>query len=109
MNTQPILAATVGAMLFTTGTLLAQSATTPDSTQQPARSTVVIRQSGTGNSATITQTGNDGKTTVVTSTNGGNTTVVRHDGNSSVHIEQSGAAEPPRSRPKSEPEKRKPD
>lgn len=109
MNTQPILVATFGAMLFSTGTLLAQSAAAPDSTQPPARSTVVIRQSGTGNSATITQTSSDGKTTVVTSTNGGNTTVVRHDGNSSVHIEQSGAAEPPRNRPKPEPDKRKPD
>lgn len=109
MNTQPILAATVGAMLFSTGTLLAQSPSASDSTSSPARSSVVIRQSGTGNSATITQTSGDGKTTVVTSTNGGNTTIVRHDGNSTVHIEQSGAAEPRRDRPKPEPDKRKPD
>ncbi len=109
MNTQPILAATVGAMLLSTGTLLAQSAATPDSTQPPARSSVVIRQSGTGNSATVTQTSGDGKTTVVTSTNGGNTLVVRHDGNSTVHIDQSGATEPQRNRPKPEPDKRKPD
>ena len=105
MRTPPIFAAI--AMLFSSGTLFAQTSARPDSSQTTTGSTVVIRQSGTGNSATVTQTSADGKTTVVTSTNGGNTSVVRHDGNSSVHIEQSGSAEPPRDRPRTN--KRKPD
>ncbi|MBO0934672.1 hypothetical protein [Fibrella aquatilis] len=105
MRTPPLFAA-LGVMLFGSGTLFAQSSAKPDSTHTSSGgSTVVIRQSGTGNSATVTQTSADGKTTVVTSTNGGNTSVVRHDGNSSVHIEQSGPAD----RPKPAPDKRKPD
>lgn len=106
MRSFSTITATLSAFLVSIGILSAQSKPAPDtSAQTPSQSRVVIRQSGSGNSATVTQSGGGKPTTVVTSTSNGNTTTVRHDGPSSVHIEQSPA--PERTQPK--PEKRKKD
>lgn len=89
MNTYSTFFSALG--LFLTGSGLAHAQTAAPSDSLPTRrSTVVIRQSGQGNSATVIQSGGGQTTTTIVNTNGTNTTTVQHDGQSSVTIDQQG-------------------
>jgi hypothetical protein len=96
MNPYSAFLSTLGLFLTGSGTLLAQGQPAADSSGTSRRSSVVIRQSGQGNSATVIQSGNGVTRTIVSSSEGSNTTTVQHDGTSSVTIEQRGPAEPKR-------------
>ncbi|CCG98081.1 hypothetical protein FAES_0067 [Fibrella aestuarina BUZ 2] len=89
MNPYPAFFSALGLFLTGSGLVYAQAASPGDSLPT-RRSTVVIRQSGQGNSATVIQSGNGQTTTTIVNTNGTNTTTVQHDGQSSVTIDQQG-------------------
>lgn len=100
-----------GAVLLTATAAFGQTGPAKPAQEQPTQdaqagntpkqggSSVVIRQSGSGNRAVVRQSANGTTTETVQAQGGTNTVDVRHDGHSTVTIEQREPARPATARP----------